>query len=174
MATRSMIARPEGDGWRGRYVHFDGYPEGVGRELWAIAHGQFKGREAELVTLLLDAHPAGWSSISSDYDWSLAPGFRIGGDSTGGAPVCYCHGERAEGALEVGFGLFADRFGERAGCQWAYIVADDFTVTVMRWAHGRGVVQDGPDGRVYTDGDARWVFAGRFSLLSEICPEVAA
>lgn len=30
MSTRSAIARPAGDGWEGRYHHFDGYPSGVG------------------------------------------------------------------------------------------------------------------------------------------------
>ena len=28
MATRSVVAIPAGDGWMGRYVHWDGYPEG--------------------------------------------------------------------------------------------------------------------------------------------------
>jgi hypothetical protein len=33
MGTRSMILKPHGDAWVGRYVHWDGYPTGVGQEL---------------------------------------------------------------------------------------------------------------------------------------------
>lgn len=33
MATRSIIAEPYGDGWRGRYCHWDGYPSAKSQEL---------------------------------------------------------------------------------------------------------------------------------------------
>jgi hypothetical protein len=36
MGTRSIIAIPNGDGYKGRYAHWDGYPEWMGRNLWEI------------------------------------------------------------------------------------------------------------------------------------------
>lgn len=36
MATRSIIAVPYGDGWKGRYAHWDGYPDWMGQALWRI------------------------------------------------------------------------------------------------------------------------------------------
>lgn len=35
MGTRSVIAKPHGDGFMGKYCHWDGYPSGVGAALWA-------------------------------------------------------------------------------------------------------------------------------------------
>lgn len=51
MSTHASIQRP-GAG-RGRYVHFDGYPSGVGEQLWAIVKrdGVEKARQ-----VLVDEH----------------------------------------------------------------------------------------------------------------------
>ena len=35
MGTRSIVGVPHGDGVRGRYCHWDGYPSGVGAALGA-------------------------------------------------------------------------------------------------------------------------------------------
>lgn len=61
MGTRSIIAEPYGDGWRGRYCHWDGYPEHNGRELLALVqvHGVEKVRQ-----VLIHDHVS-WSSIDS-------------------------------------------------------------------------------------------------------------
>lgn len=34
MSTRSIIAVARGDGWEGVYCHMDGYPSGVGAQVW--------------------------------------------------------------------------------------------------------------------------------------------
>lgn len=37
MSTRSVVAVPTEDGgWRGRYIHYDGYPTGVGADVVAV------------------------------------------------------------------------------------------------------------------------------------------
>lgn len=36
MATRAVVAVPHGDGWRGRYVHYDGGPETLRPTLYAL------------------------------------------------------------------------------------------------------------------------------------------
>jgi len=64
VSTRSCIARPSDDHlFEGVYVHWDGYPSGVGAALHAAV--KFFG-SAELAALyLIDDHPAGWSSLAS-------------------------------------------------------------------------------------------------------------
>lgn len=59
MSTRSVIAVPHGDAWRGHYCHSDGYPTWNGRELFAIVtrDGLEKARWE-----LTEEH-YGWSSI---------------------------------------------------------------------------------------------------------------
>lgn len=61
MGTRSIIAIPTDDSWKGRYVHWDGYPANMGKELTAII--QRDGYETA-VKVLTEDHKS-WSSISS-------------------------------------------------------------------------------------------------------------
>ncbi len=60
MGTPSHIAVPVGDGWRARSVHWDGYPSGVGRHLWAIV--QREGVEKARQVLTEDYYS--WSIIN--------------------------------------------------------------------------------------------------------------
>lgn len=63
MSTRSIVAVPHGDSWRGRYVHSDGYPSGVGADLWKLVErdGLAKVRE-----IIVTGDHYGWSSLSAD------------------------------------------------------------------------------------------------------------
>jgi len=81
MSTRGVIAKPYADGWAGTYQHFDSYPTGLGKKLWAILHGglgseypqnardchlnvQFATVD-ELLAFALDFEHGGWSSFPS-------------------------------------------------------------------------------------------------------------
>jgi hypothetical protein len=116
MSTRSVVAKPYGAGFRGRYIHWDGYPTGVGAELFRIYREVFKcDLKAMLKTLIVD-HPAGWSSIFGD--WSKGPGFVESLSSDAGhAPSCYCHGDRHEKGNTV-----TDKNASDVGCEWAYVL----------------------------------------------------
>ena len=63
MSTRSVIARANGDSWAGRFHHWDGYPEGLGKTLIENATGPFVGNLAGMLKILIDDHPAGWDTI---------------------------------------------------------------------------------------------------------------
>jgi hypothetical protein len=73
MSTRSVIARATPTGFKGRYHHWDGYPEGLGATLFQIHREVFSGDTGAMLKTLLDKHPAGWSTINGA-DWSLKPG----------------------------------------------------------------------------------------------------
>lgn len=62
MATRCIIAEPYGDGWRGRYSHWDGYPNAKLPELFALVNRD--GVETVRKVLLHDNYS--WSSIDPD------------------------------------------------------------------------------------------------------------
>lgn len=109
MSTRSVIARAEGDAWAGRYHHHDGYPTGVGARLWEMLHNDFGGNVEAMLHVLVDMHPAGWSSVWGD------PGKPSGFGSPDGMK-CYCHGTRAEGAQ-----LITATGDDDGGAEWAYI-----------------------------------------------------
>lgn len=61
MGTRGVIAKPDGDGWRGRYHHWDSYPSGLGAALLR-AHEDL-GSTDEMVRVLIDEELVGWSTI---------------------------------------------------------------------------------------------------------------
>lgn len=107
MSTRAVIARVHGDGFRGVHHHWDGNPEGLGKSLWELATGKsdagFAGDLPLILQVLIDHHPAGWSSIIG-VDWRLGPGWQgpMGRDPDGPRhPVCYCHGDRHEGSIPM-------------------------------------------------------------------------
>ena len=71
VSTRGVIARQKGDAFEGRYHHWDSYPSGLGKALWELAHNEFKGDIEGMLRILIDEHPAGWSTIVNK-DFSLA------------------------------------------------------------------------------------------------------
>ncbi|BDI31474.1 hypothetical protein CCAX7_35250 [Capsulimonas corticalis] len=98
MSTRSAIVRATGPGtFAGRYVHFDGYPAGVGQALWDLYHGEFDGDLDRMLEAIIDKHPAGWSSID-DYPKS-----------------CYCHDRGETRRLTV-----TQRNAYRLCCEFVY------------------------------------------------------
>jgi hypothetical protein len=85
MSTRGAIARsyeiaPDVMGFRGVYHHWDSYPEGLGATLFDLYNGLFRRDLEKMLAVLIDQHPAGWSSINGA-DWTLPAGFKDRGDS---------------------------------------------------------------------------------------------
>lgn len=64
MSTNSVVALPtrDGQGFRGRYVHWDGYPEGVGQAVTDIVKRDGYGQAVQ--TLIVDH--AEWSQVTGD------------------------------------------------------------------------------------------------------------
>jgi hypothetical protein len=63
LSTRGVIARGMNRGWAGVYNHFDSYPTGQGRAIWASLHERFGGDADAFLRYAVDEHPAGWSSF---------------------------------------------------------------------------------------------------------------
>lgn len=125
MLTRGVIARLTGTlppRFRGRYHHWDSYPSGLGKTLWALYHGYFDRDLNTMLGVLIDGHPAGWSTIVGR-DFNLLAGFTELADqkieeedeAQGTRPECYCHGDRDEEAWEV-----TEQNACSSGCEWAY------------------------------------------------------
>lgn len=141
MSTRSVIAVPDGESWKGRYVHWDGYPTGVGAQVLEIVQrdGVVKARE------VLTTEHYGWSVVSSDCTDEVGPS-----DSdpnrwvpVPGYGVAYVNGtEQPDEWIE---------FGEnKSWCEWAYVLHDDFLAVYeavdSAWQHRvniRWTKQDG-------------------------------
>ena len=109
MSTRGVIARATSDGFKGRYHHFDSYPDALGSTLWKLYHGYFKKDIRRMTEVLIDEHPAGWSSIN-EADFNLPVGYWENRAPSVGTPEyeeyrrhpqCYCHGDRNEKPWDV-------------------------------------------------------------------------
>ncbi|MBZ5722936.1 MAG: hypothetical protein LAO03_21555 [Acidobacteriia bacterium] len=108
MSTRACIARKTGPTtFQGVYHHWDGYPTALGATLWSLYHGHFKRDLEKMLSLLIDEHPAGWSTINNA-DFKLPAAYqeakyrkKRNGDNDYSkpiphGPICYCHGGRHE------------------------------------------------------------------------------
>ena len=86
MGTRAVIARSTGFGtYKGVYHHWDGYPSGLGAELFRLATSKkYKGKLEKLTEYVLDKHSAGWSSLMPLSETKK--------------PECFCHPKRRRAA----------------------------------------------------------------------------
>lgn len=149
MSTRAMIGRKTAEGFAGRYHHWDGYPSGLGRALYELRNGHFHGDTAAMLAVLLDQHPAGWSTIV-DRDFAQSPAW---GSKT--APECLCHGGRHDPTWKV---TQANAAG--SGCEYAYVFDGDAMAVLSAQTEGRQMIGFGG----YGDPDAAWVELARVDL----------
>lgn len=95
MGTRSCIGYKTPKGWRGIYVHFDGYPTGVGKEVWDF----LKRNGVEGFIAFLKSHQSGFSSFPEK---------------------CYCHNYDNGGSnLKM---VISSRRPNPLFMEWLYIV----------------------------------------------------
>jgi hypothetical protein len=127
MSTNGIIARSTGEArFEGRYHHWDSYPTGLGVALVELYRGQFKHDLDRMLQVLIDKHPAGWSTIVHK-DFNLKPGYTNVAQRPAGMsiddfqnqplnrrPQCYCHGHRHEE------GFLHDEKSD-CGAEWAYV-----------------------------------------------------
>lgn len=119
MGTRSVVARPTEDGgWKGRYIHWDGYPEGVGESLRLIIERD--GLEAA-ARVLMDEH-YGWSTVTGATEVEL-PEYMDDGRfvAVPGYGVAYTT-EQGQSSPDD---WFTDKTIGDSWCEWAYVLRDD-------------------------------------------------
>ena len=128
MSTRGAIVRftnGETTEFAGRYHHWDSYPAGLGATLWGLYHGHFEKDLQRMLQVLIDEHPAGWSTINHK-DFSMESGFIEALKGPGGRPLCYCHGDRSEEAWVV-----THENAAKSGCEYVYGFDEGPTLVVL-------------------------------------------
>lgn len=138
MATRGAITRLVSSNpirFSGVYHHWDSYPESLGKTLWELYHAVFGKDMDALLKMVVDEHPAGWSSLHTSTFASIQSigaepndtELRMRNDLarlTGAAELssdlnCYCHGERSEEGWEVN-----ERNAAGSGIEYCYAFGD--------------------------------------------------
>lgn len=129
MGTRSVLAVQQGDGWKGRYCHWDGYPDHQLTTLLELIERD----GAERVRRVLTEEHYGWSTTGADqgnsHDYQDDPRFV----AVPGYGVAYTT-EQGQSSLDD----WITHDGDDWGTEWAYVIGDR-SVTVFE--------------RVYDDGD---------------------
>jgi hypothetical protein len=137
MSTRGAIVRFTGDNtFTGVYHHWDSYPDGLGKTLFNLRRNFFHNDTEAMLKVLIDEHPAGWSTINNK-DFNLEPGFNELSNSKTDAtkekrPECYCHGDRHEPATTIN-----ERSIKTSWCAYAYAFKDNvMTVFYVEYLKG--------------------------------------
>lgn len=133
MGTRSLVGIPDAEhGWKARYVHWDGYPSGVGEALRVIVNRD--GYTAAVKTLTEENY--GWSSINGREEQEMGAGYNDGRFvAVPGYGIAYTtEGDPPQSSEdEWQFGDDA----EGTWCEWAYVLGESeigvFVVGGSKW-----------------------------------------
>lgn len=132
MGTRSVLAIPQGDGWKGRYCHWDGYPSWNGLRLLDLV-----ARDGvEQVRKVLTEDHYGWSNLdlTVDADTELGAGMDDGRFAiVSGYGRAYTT-EQGQSDPEE----WITHDGDDWGTEWAYVLGDThLTVLERSYANDR-------------------------------------
>lgn len=123
MSTNAIIAEVTGNfNWQGRYCHWDGYPESLGKELWAIVKRD--GVQMASETLLHD-HTY-WSTIDVDQ----------GDLAEDGNVAVIGYGKANNTQVMQGEWIESDPKKDKWGTEWIYIL-DEHAMQVGRVQLGK-------------------------------------
>ena len=143
MGTRSVVAIPQGDSWKGRYVHWDGYPSGVGAALLEIRQAAYSDDLPGLIKMLTEDHWY-WSTLSGpdgdnkvtpypdDSRFVAVPGVGIAGTIDQAKPDEWINPE------------------DDAGAEWCYVMTDAGIVVLEATrdgGHAMGMFGSNPDAK---------------------------
>ena len=151
MSTRSIIARPEGDGFAGVYAHWDGYPTCRGSQLWRTMR-ELGSAQAVRDYAIREGQPGYWSSYmppdenaKNDAkpefqtctlcdgsgirpDWAGTCGYEgcngCGGEPRGKGTGLMSNRERHDGWVGTSTNWLTS-YGDDGGTEWAYVVSDE-------------------------------------------------
>lgn len=140
MGTRSCVAKPNGEAIEGRYVHWDGYPSGVGVTLVTAKDTAFGGDLAAMHKKLIDDERIGWSVLAGR-DLSLPPAWEEVGEKSAN-PLSYTvRGEKDDDEILID----SVQAAKHSGCAWLYILTEAGVIVISLYHEGRHVVAWGDE-----------------------------
>jgi len=143
MSTRSVLAIQNGDGFKGRYAHWDGYPSCRAVQLFQTYKELFNDAELVRQYAVKPNLNGSWSSYSPPSEVAnreaSKPDSRTMNDT-------YNEDTSNEGWI------YSD--GDHWGTEWAYVIGDK-ALSIFFWKYSEG----------YTEGS--WVFCGAYDWNKE-------
>ena len=172
MGTRSVVALPLDGGFKGRYIHWDGYPTGVGGSLLEIV--QRDGVERALEVLTQDNY--GWSSLDpampAEFEDVIFENRQAFVAEHGRYPVTDPGGGDGRFRAVEGYGTayttvqnqsspdeWITDTGDDWGTEWAYVLNPD-SITVLERVWNDGGHMTGMFGVGAEAGEGQWRIIG--------------
>lgn len=115
MSTHACVAKPDGEAIDGRYVHFDGYPSGLGVTLIEGLE-RFDGDLVAMTTKLIDNERVGWSVLAG-IDLTEEPTWRDYSEEPSNSPLSYSARGETNELIITSVQHAAD-----CGCDWLYVL----------------------------------------------------
>ena len=142
MSTRGCIARltskkGEPITFKGRYCHWDNYPSGTGAVLFEKWRTEFEKNTEKMLSYLIDAHKAGWSSVQNG--------------------ECYCHSKGKSKKFDVD-----ETNASGSGVEFVYAFTEEDTMVVLSSYCANGAKMIGMFG--CGDPNAEWKVIGEIKL----------
>lgn len=130
MSTRAIVAyKTKDDKWEGVFNHWDGYPSGLGKEIWEILHNDFIDNKGAIgitncgtpenavkafIDIMIKGHGGGWSTFGK---------------------ICHCHSPAfvlRDGLTKM---VLSEKDLKDTWCEYLYVLdptkasMDIFTIT---------------------------------------------
>lgn len=165
MSTRSAIAYTHGDGWRGQYVHSDGYPTVRGAEVYDY----LKTNGFAAYKNLIDTHTAGLSWMPApDEDPHDTPGtkpvtsFSPDTGTKYGNGACYASWGRD--GVDTPGEYMTDQNNDPLFIEWVYVADPNGTLTIFASRKtDRMITREGYNGPYETEAWEHYpVWSGRW------------
>jgi hypothetical protein len=116
MSTRSVVAKPNGDGFIGRYCHWDGYPSCRGQQIWQTYQELGNAEAVREYALKPDSGGGSWSSYCppSEVEKREAEKPEYRNDSNETWNTFTQNGD-----------WWIDSNADDCGTEWAYVIGDN-------------------------------------------------
>ena len=144
MSTRSVLAVQNGDGFKGRYAHYDGYPTSRAAQLFQTYKELFNDAELVRQYAVKPSLNGSWSSYCPPSEVAEREANKPDYQTSN---YTYNEDTNNEGWI------YSD--GDHWGTEWAYVIGDK-ALSVFSWRY-----QD----EDYTEGS--WVFCGAYDWNKE-------
>lgn len=160
MSTRSVVARVEGDGFVGRYCHWDGYPTNRGKQLFQ-AYRELGSADALIKYAIREGESGYWSSFCAPSENPVEAD-----RSTPEGEAEFQKSGSANWAHEADNTDLITSSGDDWGTEWAYVIAD-YGLSVFERLYGESPDWSSEEDRKRWRDTANWQLIGTYKWDEE-------
>lgn len=166
MSTRSVVARVEGDGFVGRYCHWDGYPTNRAKQLFQ-AYRELGSADALIKYAIREGDSGYWSSFCPPSEGPVEAD-RTTPEGEAAFQNEYKTGTHSNWCFEKDNEKLVESSGDDWGTEWAYVI-DDKGLSVFERMYDQSLWSDSSEkeSRDAFRASVHWAYIGTYKWDSE-------